>query len=160
MTIKKMNGKDLIYQGFADFDDPNKAFETGKHTALEPFEAAMKRSARHGVSVYGWVWAEWSEERTCNLSAMVKKPRLTEVVLKPQRQWAMARVRAHQENELIVVLTSHAKCCIRMIHCMEDHQKTARHFRYWCLQFPELAVRAWPWIKELIAEEVLTCEER
>lgn len=160
MVMKRMNKKDLKYQGFADFDDPHRGITTGRHTTLEAHAAQMKRSARHGRSPYGWVWAEYQEATEEGIRPIVTVNRLIEVVLRPHREWSAARIRALAENELIVTMTSHADCCLKMTHCIDDHIRTARHFKYWCLQFPELAVRTWPWLKDLIAEEVLTCEQR
>lgn len=155
--IKSMNGKPLIYEGFADFDDPHRALEIGKHTTLEAFEAKMRRSCRHGVSVYGWVWVEYSEERTADLPRIVKKVKIFEPILPPFRMWVEAKRRAQKERSILSPALSWADCCMRQIHCQEDHQLTARHFRYWCLQNQVQAVDTWPWLKETIAEEVLTC---
>jgi hypothetical protein len=159
MTITKMNGKPLLYQGFADFDDPMRAITTGRHTTIEAWEATMKRSACHGRALYGWVWAEYHEPNTtANPGGL--KTRIVELVLRPQKAWADARIRANRENELIVVMTHYATCCTRLNYVMDDHLRTARHFRYWAMEHQEDAVMFWPWLRELIAEEVLTCSER
>jgi len=159
VVMKRMNKKDLKYQGFADFDDPHRAIETGRHTTLEAHEHQMKRSARHGRSPYGWMWVEWSEvpgdKRGPFTITLVH-----EAIARCQKPWQDAKRRAMKERELLPPSGSEAPCCAKAAHCVNEHQKTVRHFRYWCLEFPELAVRAWPWLKELIAEEVLTCEER
>jgi hypothetical protein len=155
--VTKMNGKDLKYQGYADFDDPNRAFETGKHTTIEAFDARMQRASRHRVSSYGWAWLEWKELQADGVTSVT---RIHEPILIPFKPWVEAKRRAMKERPIMTPSLGYADCCVKQAHCLDEHQKTTRHFRYWCLQFPELAVQAWPWTKELIAEEVLTCRER
>lgn len=151
-----MNGKPLIYRGFADFNEPERATEISKHTTFETFEASQKRLGVHGQATYGWLWAEYTEERLDELPNIVKKPRLRELILRPHREWDRARIQARKENELVAIMTSYAACCLKMTHCLEDHHRTARHFRYWVLEYQGLALKTWPWLKNLIAEEVLT----
>lgn len=154
MTISKMNGKKLIYMGMADFNDPLRSEQIGRHTTLETWTARMKRERRLG-SNYGWVWAEYTEERLETIPPIVSKPRLIELVLRSQEAWQFARRVAMRERPILSPVIGHADCCLKMTHCIEDHVKTTRHFRYWAIQYPELALRTWPWLKELIAEDVL-----
>lgn len=158
VAITKMNGKKLIYSGMADFNDPLKAIPTGRHTTLEAWDARMKRASRK-EAIYGWVWVEYTEERLETIPPIVSKPRLVELVLKSQEAWQFARRVAMRERPILSPVIGHADCCLKMVHCIEDHVKTTRHFRYWALQWPELALRTWPWLKELIAEDVL-CQSR
>jgi hypothetical protein len=155
-----MNGKELKFHGYADFDDPHRVVQTGRHTTVEAFEAQMKRSARHGVSVYGWMWCEEKVQICGGVSPVRFETRIFEAIPRCQKPWQDAKRRALKEQPLLPPIHSEADCCLKAAHCVEEHQQTVRHFRYWCLKFPELAVRAWPWIKELIAEDVLTCNER
>lgn len=159
MSIRRMNGKDLKYQGFADFDDPRRAIETGKHTTIEAFEYTMKRSARHGVSVYGWMWVEYRENESKGVLD-INPVRIHEAIPRCQKPWQDAKRRALAEQPLLPPMYSEADCCAKSTHCIDEHQKTVRHFRYWCLKFPELAMRAWPWMKDLLAEEALTCQPK
>lgn len=157
--VTKMNGKPLIYTAFADFDDPNRATEVSKHTSLEAFEASKKKSCVSGVCVYGWVWAEYQEVPP-DKRAPFTKTRIFEPTLLPFRPWIEAKRRAMKERPILNPMLQWADCCMKAVHSPDDHVRTARHFRYWCIQFPELAISAFPWIKEAIAEEVLTCPEK
>jgi hypothetical protein len=151
VPIERMNGKELKYMGYCDFDDPTRAVTTGRHTSIEPWQQAMKRGDVHGRALYGWVWVEYREG---------DKTRIEEFVLRSQRQWGVARIRAEKEHNGLATMQSYAACCMRLNYVMDDHLKTVRHFRYWCLEYPELAVSMWPWMKDLLAEEALTHRER
>jgi len=153
-----MNGKPLLYRGMADFDDPRRALDIGRHTTIEAFEGAMKKASRGGVSLYGWVWAEY-DEVPADKRAPFTITRIHEPILIPFRPWVEAKRRALIERPILFPACGWANCCEKQKDEMtEEHQKTARHFRYWCLQFQDLAIATWPWIKETIAEEVL-CEK-
>lgn len=154
MAIKKMNGKDLKYQGFCDFDDPFRWVATGRHTEIAPWQRQMKRAVRQGWSLYGWVWIEWPEYGVPGTFAV--KGRLEELVLRPQQRWADAKERAFREFETASILVGDAACCLKLVHCGEDHKKTVRHFFYWVMDNQASALDLWPWMRELIAEEVLT----
>lgn len=144
--------------GYADFDDPKRAITTGRHTSIETWEDTCKRSS-HGRALYGWMWVEYQEDLVGKL-VPARQRRIKEIVLRCQRPWSLARIQAEKEHGGIVAMVSYAACCERLNYVLDDHLKTVRHFRYWCLQFPELALRAWPWMKDLMAEAILTHEER
>lgn len=152
-----MNGLPLIYTGYADFNEPERSTtDTGKHTTFEAFEASKTRLSVYARKLYGWMWAEYNEDRTDTLPQIVKKPRLRELILPHQREWHRARIQASKENALMAVLIGYARCCQKQTHCIDDHQMTTRHFRYWALEYQPHALKSFPWLKNLIAEEVLT----
>lgn len=155
--LKRMNGLPLTYTAFADFNDSwRSSTEIGKHTSFEAFEASKLRLGPNARKTYGWMWVEYCEERIDPLPNIVKKPRLRELILPEQREWHRARIQAKKENELLAVLIGYASCCLKMTHCIDDHQMTTRHFRYWALEYQPHALKAFPWLKNMIAEEVLT----
>lgn len=159
MSIRRMNGKPLKYHGFADFDDPRRAIGIGHHTSLEAFEGAMRRGTIGGRCLYGWVWVEYregEEKGVLNVNPII----IHEGIMTPHRAWKTARHRAVREQTILVPFETEAECCATAAGYIEVHQKTVRHFRYWCMKFPELTLRAFPWMKELLAEETLTCQER
>lgn len=154
MGIKQMNGKPLLFTGFADFGEASRSHTNiGKHTTFEAFEAAMKRTVRRGFSVYGWTWAEWGDpSQDGKHPSLAKLTHLREPILRPQIPWHEAK---DQARGILVWQLDTIRCCFGQQHVIEDHRKTTRHFFYWCLANKEPAVTMMPWTKELIAEDEL-----
>lgn len=128
---------------YGDFDDPERAEKIGQHKSVETAKRMLERTFYHGRSVYGWVW----------ISGLV--PYTTEVILKPHREWEEARIRAFADWSY----PHHPACtvasCCGTSGFVVDHRKTTRHFRYWCLENRSQALLHWPWLREVMASEVL-----
>jgi hypothetical protein len=154
-----MNGKPLIIEGFCDFDDPLRRTEIGKHTTIEAFERSKKRAQSGGDSIYGWVWAEFPDPQSVNPIPMRPRKMHEVVVGRHQAGWLAARDRARVERPGVCWWVATPSCCSKLVAVpLEEHQKSVRHFFYTAMEFQELTVRLWPWMKPLIAEEVL-CEK-
>lgn len=150
--INWMNGEALCFQSFGDFNEPGRRNEIARHTSHETGERMLRRTSRGGVSAYGWVWIEALEDA----GHLNPKPLLHEVILKSQKRWDAARIRALAESGRPNPVISFAPCCRNAGKWLVRHQWTTRHFRYWCLDMQIRAVGNWPWLREVIAEEVLS----
>ena len=117
-----------------------------RHTSIDTAERGIKRTFRGGTSAYGWTWV------SANEGVDVSR----EVFAKSQRPWVNARDRAKAEGNYNFV-QSEAPCCDQVsVHEWAAHRGTVRHFRYWIVSHKETAMRFWPWIREVMATEILS----
>lgn len=145
VKIRRMNGLPLNYTFMCDFNDPKGWTTISSHTSIDTAERSIRRTIRGGESPYGWTW----------ISATGGIDVLREVVSKSQRIWVGALKRAKAESPNSPWLTR-ASCCPQLTWEFGSHRATARHFRYWCLEDGHRAVGFMPWIREVIASEVLS----
>lgn len=145
--VSRMNGQTLRFESFMDYGKPTERRSVGKHISVET-AAKMFRRFRLDLD-YGWCWVEPFSDVGFTLQ---------EIILKHHRPWDEARVRAFVEwkykgpNPIL----SRADCCVTAGAWLNEHQRTTRHFRYWCLEMRPRALGNWPWLREVMAEEVLS----
>jgi hypothetical protein len=143
MRITKMMGKPLSFVLMCDFRDPSRRDAVSWHTSIETAEKAAMRTARGGVSPYGWLWAK-------EVGGMET---FKEIILKSQKTWLAARDRAMASRNSFNFAQSSAPCCI---YRTDHHLGTVRHFWYWVLNKTGEALQLWPWLRDVIAADVLS----
>jgi hypothetical protein len=137
-----MNGEPLSYVSYGDLGEPGRRERIGAHVSIATATRMLERTVYRGRPLYGWTWIERRDSDAI----------LREVILKPHRVWQRAYARTDAGSA--VNLYNEVSCCRN--GTVGNHYTTVRHFRYWCLDKHEEAVVAWPWIRNLIAEEVLS----
>lgn len=145
--IRRMNGRPLVYISYQDFGDPSRCSRLGGHMSEATAVSSLRRLKN---CVNGWVWIERIDKNTGKLEECI------EVDLKPYRKWIQARDRCRDHGDPAlweVVTREDLPCCFP--HA-PGHRLTARHFRYWCLRRSERATVFFPWIRPLLAEEILS----